>query len=161
MEITKHAVVTIDYELKDDDGNIIDSSEGSDPLAYLHGAKNIIEGLEKALDGKKAGDAVSVAISPEEGYGARDDNRIQEVPKDMFEDQSQVKVGEQFMAQGPEGEQLTVTITEVTDDKVVVDGNHPLAGKNLNFEVEIKEVREATEEELEHGHVHGAGGHQH
>lgn len=161
MEITKHAVVTIDYELKDDDGNIIDSSEGSDPLAYLHGAKNIIEGLEKALDGKKAGDAVSVAISPEEGYGVREDNRIQEVPKDMFEDQSQVKVGEQFMAQGPEGEQLTVTITEVTDDKVVVDGNHPLAGKNLNFEVEIKEVREATAEELEHGHVHGAGGHQH
>ena len=161
MEITKHAVVTIDYELKDDEGNIIDSSEGSDPLLYLHGAKNIIEGLEKALDGKKTGDAVSVAVSPEEGYGARDDARIQSVPKDMFEDQNQVKVGEQFMAQGPDGEQLTVTISEVTDDKVVVDGNHPLAGKNLNFEVEIKEVREATQEEIDHGHVHGAGGHQH
>ncbi|MFV1997520.1 MAG: peptidylprolyl isomerase [Acidiferrobacterales bacterium] len=161
MEIRKHAVVTIDFELKDDDGNVLDSSEGGAPLHYLHGAKNIIEGLEKALEGKKTGDAVSVALSPEEGYGVHDDDRIQPVPKDMFEDQGQVKVGEQFTAQGPEGEQLTVTIAEVTDDKVVVDGNHPLAGMNLNFEVEIKQVREATKEELDHGHVHGAGGHQH
>jgi len=161
VEIKKHAVVTIDFELKDDDGNVLDSSEGSDSLHYLHGTKNIIEGLEKALEGKKAGDAISVVISPEEGYGVRDDDRIQSVPRDTFENQEQVKVGEQFTAQGPEGEQLTVTISEVTDDKVVVDGNHPLAGMNLNFEVEIKQVREATKEELDHGHVHGAGGHHH
>ncbi len=161
MEIKKHAVVAIDYELKDDDGNIIDTSAGGDPMHYLHGTHNIIEGLEKALAGKKAGDTVSVSIAPEEGYGVRDDSRIQSVPRDMFEDQSQVKVGEQFMAQGLDGENLTVTITEVTDDKVVVDGNHPLAGKNLNFDVEIKDVRAATKEELDHGHVHGVGGHHH
>ena len=161
MEIKKHAVVIIDYELKDDDGNIIDTSAGGDPMHYLHGTQNIIEGLETALAGKRAGDSVSVSIAPEKGYGVRDDSRIQSVPKDMFEDQSLVKVGEQFMAQGPDGENLTVTITEVTDDKVVVDGNHPLAGKNLNFDVEIKEVREATQEEIDHGHVHGVGGHHH
>lgn len=161
MEIKKHAVVTIDYELKDDDGKVIDTSAGGEPLHYLHGTQNLIEGLEKALEGKKAGDSLSVAVSPEEGYGARDEARIQPVPKDSFDDQNQLKAGNQFMAQSPEGENLTVTIVEVTDDKVVIDSNHPLAGKNLNFEVEIKDVREATPEELEHGHVHGAGGHDH
>jgi len=161
MEITKHAVVTIDYELKDDDGNTIDTSAGSEPLSYLHGTKNLIKGLENALDGKKAGDSVSVAVPPEEGYGERDDAKIQPVPKDSFDDQTQLKVGEQFLAQSPDGENLTVTIVEVTDDKVMVDGNHPLAGKNLNFEVEIKDVREATQDEIDHGHVHSPDGHHH
>lgn len=154
MEIKKHTVVTIDYELKDDDGNIIDATEGSDPLHYLHGTDNLIEGLEKALDGKKTGDSVSVSVSPEQGYGERDEAKIQPVPKDSFDDQTQLQAGKQFMAQSPEGEHLTITIVEVTDDKVVVDSNHPLAGKNLNFKVEIKRVREATQEEIDHGHVH-------
>lgn len=161
MQITKHAVVSIDYELKDDEGATIDTSAGGEPLTYLHGARNIIEGLEKALEGKKAGDSVSVKVSPEEGYGMPDESRVQQVPKEMFQDESQIKVGEQFYAQGPEGEHLTVTIKEVADDHVVIDANHPLAGKNLNFEVTIKEVREASEEEVAHGHVHGPGGHHH
>ncbi len=161
MKIKKHAVVTIDYELKDDDGNIIDTSAGGDSMHYLHGTHTIIEDLEKALEGKKAGGSLSLTISPEEGYGVRDDSMIQSVAKDMFEDQSLVKVGEQFVAQDPSGENLTVTISKVTDDKVIIDGNHPLAGKNLNFELEIKEVREATQEEVDHGHVHGPGGHHH
>lgn len=161
MEIEKHAVVTIDFELKDDDGNVIDASSGGEPMLYLHGTSNIIEGLEKALAGKKAGDSLSIAIPPKEGYGVHDETRIQSVPRDMFEDQSLVKVGEQFMAEGPNGEHLTITITEVTDDKVVIDGNHPLAGKNLNFKIEIKDVRKATQEEIDHGHAHGVGGHHH
>lgn len=161
MEIEKHAVVTIDFELKDDNGNVIDTSAGGDPMLYLHGTNKIIKGLEKALAGKIKGDSLSVAIPPEDGYGVHDDTKIQSVSRDMFEDQSLVKVGEQFMAEGPNGEHLTITITEVTDDKVVIDGNHPLAGKNLNFKIEIKDVRKATQEEIDHGHAHGVGGHHH
>ena len=161
MQIAKDKVVLINYILKNDTGEVIDSSEGSDPLAYLHGAENIIPGLENALEGKAAGDTLSVTIAAEEAYGLFDESKVQEVPKEMFEDAGEVIVGAQYHAAGPDGGHITITVTEVTDDTVTVDANHPLAGENLSFDVTIVEIRDASPEELEHGHVHGAGGHQH
>mgnify|MGYP001814738028 FL=1 len=160
MQIADKMVVTIDYTLKDDNGTVLDSStEGN--FAYLHGAHNIIPGLENALSGKLAGDEVEVSVSPGEGYGERNDSMIQSVPRDMFDSEQEIQVGMQFHAQSPEGEMIVVTVTDVADDDITVDGNHPLAGVNLNFGVKVVDVREASQEEIEHGHVHGPGGHQH
>lgn len=160
MQIESNSVVTLHYTLKDNDGNIIDQSDDGSFL-YMHGAMNIIPGLENALAGKSAGDEISVKVSPEEGYGVKDDARIQEVPKDMFDSADEIQVGVQFHAQGPDGSAVVVTVIEVKDDAVVIDANHALAGVDLNFEVKIVDVREATEEEVAHGHVHGPHGHQH
>ena len=160
MQIADKMVVTIDYTLKDDEGTILDSStEGN--FAYLHGANNIIPGLENALTGKSAGDEVDVSVSPAEGYGERNDTMIQAVPRDMFDSEQEIQVGMQFHAQSPEGEMIVVTVTDVEGDDITVDGNHPLAGVNLNFGVKVVDVREASQEEIDHGHVHGPGGHQH
>lgn len=160
MQIASNSIVTLHYTLKDNDGNVIDQSEDGSFL-YLHGAMNIIPGLENALTGKAAGEELSVSVSPEEGYGVKDPERIQEVPKDMFENSEEIKVGVQFHAQGPDDNAVVVTVAEVKDDVVVIDGNHALAGVDLNFDVKIIDVREASEEEISHGHVHGEHGHQH
>ncbi len=160
MQIEQNSVVTLHYTLKDNDGNIIDQSDDGSFL-YLHGAMNIIPGLENALAGKSAGDEFSVSVSPEEGYGAKDPERIQEVPKEMFENVDEITPGVQFHAQGPDGSAVVVTVIEVKDEAVVIDGNHALAGVDLNFSVTVVDVREATEEEISHGHVHGEHGHQH
>ncbi len=160
MQIAPNSVVTLQYTLKDNEGNLIDQSDDGSFL-YLHGAMNIIPGLENALLGKAAGDELSVSISPEEGYGVKDPQRIQEVPKEMFEGDDDIQVGVQFHAQSPDGEAVVVTVTEVKDDVVVIDGNHALAGVDLNFDVKVIEVRDASEEEITHGHVHGPHGHQH
>lgn len=160
MKIADKTVVSIDYTLKDDSGNIVDTSEGSDPLVYLHGANNIIPGLESALVGKAVGEQISVRVPPEQAYGVRDDEKMQAVPKSLFGDED-IKVGAQYHAAGPQGQHLTVTVVGISDDEVTVDGNHPLAGFHLNFDVKIVDVRDASEEELAHGHVHGPGGHQH
>ena len=160
MQIESNSVVTLHYTLKDNDGKVIDQSDDGSFL-YLHGAMNIIPGLEKALAGRTAGEEFTVSVSPEEGYGVKDPERIQEVPKDMFEDTEEIKVGIQFHAQSPDGNAVVVTVTEVRDDVVVIDGNHALAGVDLNFEVKIIDVREASEEEASHGHVHGEHGHHH
>ena len=157
MQIENNKVATLHYTLKDNDGNIIDQSDDCS-FVYLHGAFNIIPGLENALAGKTAGEELNVKVAPEEAYGVRNDEHIQEVPKAMFEDGTNIQVGMQFHAQGPNGEMIMVTIADVKDDVVVVDGNHPLAGVELNFDVKIIDVRDATAEELEHGHVHAAGG---
>lgn len=160
MQIESNSVVTLHYTLKDNDGNIIDQSDDGSFL-YLHGAMNIIPGLENALTGKAAGDEISVKVSPEEGYGAKDPERIQEVPKEMFENSDEIAVGTQFHAQSPDGGAIVVTVTEVKEDAVVIDGNHALAGVDLNFDVKVVEVRAASEEEISHGHVHGPHGHHH
>jgi FKBP-type peptidyl-prolyl cis-trans isomerase SlyD len=142
------------------DGDIIDSSEGHEPLAYLHGFGNIIPGLENALAGRAAGERFTVSIAPDEGYGERDDAMVQSVPRSAFQGVDEIRPGMQFQAQSPEGMQL-VTVLGVEADEVILDGNHPMAGLTLNFAVEITDVRDATREELEHGHVHGPGGHHH
>jgi FKBP-type peptidyl-prolyl cis-trans isomerase SlyD len=160
MKIDKNKVVSIDYKLTGDDGNVIDSSEGRDPLAYLHGNGNIVSGLEEALDGKTSGDSVTVSIPPEKGYGIRDESKMVQVPKEQLKGADQIQAGMQFQAQTPEGAQL-FTVAKVEETSVTLDANHPLAGATLNFDVTIRDVREATEEEVSHGHVHGPGGHQH
>ena len=160
MKIAEKHVVTLNYTLKDNDDNIIDQSEDGS-FYYLHGASNIIPGLENALTGKSSGDALSVSVAPEEGYGPRDDARIQEVPRDAFPPEPEIEPGMQFNAEGPDGQAVMVTIAKVEDGTITVDGNHPLAGVTLNFDVTIADIRDASAEELDHGHVHGPGGHHH
>ena len=160
MKVAHNAVVVIDYTLKDNAGEVIDSSEGAGPLAYLHGSGNIVEGLEEALEGKEAGAEVQASIEPTKAYGERHEDMKQDVPIDLFGGVENIEPGMQFQSETDQGPVL-VTVVEVTDEKVTVDGNHPLAGVHLNFDVKVLEVREATAEELEHGHVHGEGGHQH
>lgn len=160
MQVAKDAVVTIHYTLTNDAGETLDSSSGGDPLAYLQGNGNLIPGLENALEGKSAGDKLSVKIAPGDGYGEYDKGLVQQVPRRSFKGIANVEVGMQFQVQSNQGPR-SVTVTHVVGDMVTVDGNHPLAGQNLNFDVEITEVRTATEEELAHGHVHGPGGHHH
>ncbi len=159
MQIADKTVVSIHYTLTDPDGDVLDSSRGAEPLAYLHGSRNIISGLENALAGKSKGDTLKVTIPPEEAYGARDDSLVANVPRAQFEG-ADVAIGQQFHTPGPQG-QAVVTVTGVEGDQVTVDGNHPLAGIALTFDIEIVEVRVATPVELAHGHVHGPGGHHH
>lgn len=160
MTIKENSAVSFHYTLTDDAGAQIDSSAGQAPLAYLHGAGNIIPGLEKALEGKAVGDQLKVSVSAEEGYGPVQPELIQDVPRSAFQGIETIEVGMQFEAQTGQGA-VPVTVTAVTDETVTVDGNHPLAGKSLNFDVTIEAVRDATKEELDHGHIHGPGGQEH
>lgn len=157
MQISANKVVTIDYVLTDDDGAVIDRSENGS-FSYLHGARNIIPGLENALAGKTAGDSVSVTVQPEEGYGVRDEAMQQVISRDMFGAEQEIQPGMQFHAQSPQGETMVITVKQVNGDDITVDGNHPLAGVNLNFNVSVVDIRDATKEELEHGHAHGPDG---
>ncbi len=160
MQLTKHKVATINYTLKDKEDNILDESSDSS-FTYLHGASNIIPGLEKALEGSEAGDEVSVDVKPEDAYGERNLEMIQRLPRDLFPEEVEVKEGMQFHAQSSSGDPVIVTIDSIDGDEVVVDGNHPMAGKHLHFDVVVVEVRDATEHEIEHGQVHEEGGHDH
>lgn len=160
MNIDKNSVASFHYTLTDASGNIIDSSQGQEPLAYLHGSGNIIPGLEKALVGKTVGDKLTVNVPAAEAYGLRDDNMVQDLPSNMFSGIDKIEIGMEFHAETEQGLQV-VTVTKVEGDTVTIDGNHPLAGVDLTFDVEITEVRAATEEEVAHGHAHGAGGHHH
>ncbi|MDZ7828565.1 MAG: peptidylprolyl isomerase [Halofilum sp. (in: g-proteobacteria)] len=154
MQIARDTVAAIDYKLTDNDGQVLDTSEGREPLSYLHGAGNLIPGLESALEGQTEGDSLSVTVKPEEAYGERDERLVQQVPMAAFEGVDQVEAGMRFQATDEQGQGRVVTVTEVDGDQVTVDANHPLAGQPLNFEVSVVEVRAATDEEIEHGHVH-------
>ncbi len=156
MQIANNKVVSIDYTLTNDAGEVIDSSQGGEPLVYLHGAQNIIPGLESALEGKVAGTALQVAVEPADGYGEYNEELTQVVSSEMFQGVEKIEAGMQFQAETSEGIQV-VRIAKVDGDHVTIDGNHPLAGERLNFDVSVKEVRDASEDELEHGHVHGEG----
>lgn len=160
MKIDNQKVVSINYTLRNDQGEILDTSDGREPLAYIHGAGNIIPGLESQLLGKSAGDTLKVTVAPADGYGEYDLAQVVQVSRSQFEGVSDLKVGMQFTASSPEGHQV-VTITNINNDTVTVDGNHPLAGKTLHFDVSVVDVRDATADELNHGHVHGPGGHHH
>ena len=160
MQISADKVVSIDYTLTNSDGAVIDTSEGRGPLAYLQGHSNIIPGLESALEGKAVGDALQVSVEPGEGYGERDDSLTQAVPRQMFENADEIQIGMQFQTQTEQGPHI-VTVISVDDENVTVDANHPLAGQTLNFDVKVVEVRDASEEELAHGHVHGPDDHDH
>lgn len=161
MNITKDSVALFHYTLTNDKGEVLDSSSGSDPLAYLHGGGNIIPGLEKALEGKAAGNKLKVTVPPEEAYGVLDPSLIQQVPRRAFQGVAKIEPGMSFTTQDNHGQPMRVVVTKVLGDMVTIDGNHALAGETLTFDVEITEVRAATQEELDHGHVHGTGGHHH
>jgi|TARA_B110000438_G_scaffold127850_1_gene124214 FKBP-type peptidyl-prolyl cis-trans isomerase SlyD len=155
MKVEEHAVVLIHYVLTNNDKEVLDSSEGQDPLAYLHGTGHLIPGLEAQLLGKVAGDKLNVTVQPGDGYGEFNKELVQTVPRDVFEGVESIEPGMQFQTSnegGSGGE--AITVVSVENDEVTIDGNHPLAGETLHFAVDIIEVREATAEELEHGHVH-------
>ena len=160
MIAEKDKVVFFDYTLKDSEGNVLDSSEGAAPMPYLHGAQNIVPGLEAELEGKSAGDKFVAVIEPEQAYGVHNDDLIDKVPREDFEGIENLEVGLQLEAETPDGTRI-VRVAEVEEDMVTIDANHPLAGETLHFDVTVTEVREATAEELEHGHVHGGGGCDH
>ena len=156
MKIGEKKVGIIHYTLNDDKGETLDSSEGKPPLAYIHGMKNLIPGMEKGLEGKEPGEKIHIVVLPEEAYGIRDNNLVNEVPLANFPEKEQAKVGVQFQAKTPEGVKIA-TVIKVEGETVTVDFNHQLAGETLHFDVEIVEVRDASEEELAHGHAHGEG----
>lgn len=158
--VAKDTVVKFNYTLTNKDGEVLDQSRG-EPLAYLHGHHNIITGLEAQMLGKTVGDKFVATIAPQDAYGEYISEAVQEVPRANFQGVDKIEVGMQFQSQTDDGHVMLVTVKDVTDDVVVVDGNHPLAGVELTFDVEIVEVRAATKEELEHGHAHGDGGHHH
>jgi FKBP-type peptidyl-prolyl cis-trans isomerase SlyD len=160
MQVTKDKVVTIDYTLTGPQGEVLDSSQGREPLAYLHGRGGIIPGLEGALEGKAEGEQLSVTVPPEQGYGQRDEKMIAAVPRERFKGVNDIRPGMQFQANTEAGPRV-VTVLGVDDQSVRVDANHPLAGVPLKFDVKVVGVRDASNEELNHGHAHGAGGVQH
>lgn len=159
-KIAQNSVVSLDYTLTNDAGDVLDKSENGQ-FVYLHGSNNIIPGLENALTDKTLNDAFKISIDPVDAYGEKDDSKKQVVGPEMFEADSPIEVGTQFHAQSPEGEMLVITVTDMQGDEITIDGNHPLAGERLHFDVKVTELRDATEEEIAHGHVHGEGGHQH
>ena len=163
MKIEKNVVVSVAYQVKLEDGVVVDQSTAEAPLDYLHGHNNLITGLEKELEGKVTGDKFSATVTPEDAYGEHNDDLVQRVPADVFQGVEQIEVGMRFLADTDQGP-IPVEVTEVDGDEVVVDGNHMLAGQTLTFDVEVVAVREATEEEVQHGHVHqegGCGSHDH
>ena len=160
MIAEKDKVVSFHYTLKNADDVQLESSREQDPMSYLHGANNIIIGLEKAMEGHEVGDEFVVTVEPEEAYGARNEKNIQRVPLKRLKGVGKIAPGQILNLQTNKGP-VQVTVLKVGRFNVDVDGNHPLAGKQLTFEVEVTGIREATEEELQHRHVHGPGGHQH
>jgi FKBP-type peptidyl-prolyl cis-trans isomerase SlyD len=160
MQIAPNTVVSFNYTLTDDQGQVIDSSDGREPLTYIQGSGQIVPGLEKAMEGRAPGDQFKVDVAAEEGYGVRHDELVQQVPREAFQGVDDIQPGMQFQGRGPQGV-INVTVAKIEDGLVHIDGNHPLAGQTLHFAVEVVDVREASAEELEHGHVHGPGGHDH
>lgn len=154
MQVADNKVISIHYILTNDNGAVIDQSDDGQPLIYLHGAGNIIPGLEQALLGKSAGDKLKVTVSPDQGYGERVESMVQVVPKSMFEGIDKIELGMQFHAEGNTGP-VVVTVTRIEGDQITIDGNHPLAGETLTFDVEVADIRDATADELAHGHIHG------
>jgi FKBP-type peptidyl-prolyl cis-trans isomerase SlyD len=159
VQIQQRSVVTIEYTLKNDAGEILDKSEGRAPLTYLHGVGNLVQGLEKALEGKGVGDSLEVSLTPADGYGERDEKLVRKIPLRKIRD-PRPQPGKRYPAQVDDGLRM-VLVTAVSGDYASVDANHALAGMTLHFFVKVLEIREATAEELSHGHVHGKGGHHH
>lgn len=154
MNINGVCVVSIHYKLTDTDDNIIDTSEGQEPFVYLHGANNVIPGLERALEGKSAGDNLKVTISPDDAYGEKNPDLIQKVPKKIFESVEDLQTGMTFETQDAEGRVQRIMVEEIEGETVTINANHPLAGLTLNYDVTVESVREATKEEIDHGHAH-------
>ncbi len=163
MIVEKNKVVSINYELADDSGEVLESTQYQGPMVYLHGANNILPVLEEALEGKAVKAKVQTRVSPEQGYGVYQDELVQSIPLSTFPNSDQIKVGTQFQLDTSQGPKIA-TITKVEGDEFTLDMNHPLAGQTLQFAIEVADIRDATEEEIEKGHVHSDGcgcGHSH
>jgi FKBP-type peptidyl-prolyl cis-trans isomerase SlyD len=160
MQIADDMAVLIHYKVSNEGGEVLDSSDGDEPLAYIQGQGEIVPGLEQALLGKSAGDRVQITVEPKLGYGEYDEDKVQTVPRNAFEEEADIQPGMRFQAEGEDGDVL-VTVTDVNAEEVTIDANHPLAGQTLNFDVQVVSVRACTPEELEHGHIHGPNGHHH
>jgi FKBP-type peptidyl-prolyl cis-trans isomerase SlyD len=160
MTVQKSRVVTIDYTLTGEDGAVLDTSSGQEPLSYIHGTGSIISGLEAALEGKSPQDQLAVCVAPQDAYGLRDESFVFPLPRKQFREVEDLAVGMQFQLLDEEVERVA-TVVRINDREVIVDANHPFAGMTLRFEVTVVSVREATEEELSHGHVHDGDGHSH
>lgn len=160
IKVSDGMVVDLDYTLRVDN-EVVDTSEGRQPIKFIQGQGYIIEGLEKELYGMKAGEDKQVVIPPERGYGTVNEEAILDVPKDEFPEEIPLQKGTELKVQTQEGETMDARITSVAPDSVRLDFNHPLAGKELHFSVKVNDIREATAEEIAHGHVHGQGGHSH
>jgi len=159
MNISKNKIASLAYTLKNDDGEILDTADENNPFLYMHGTGGIIKGLENALNEKTVNDSFSLIVAPEDAYGERDDKLTESVPRDMFEGipDEEMVTGAQFHAQTGQGTQV-ITIADIDGDTVKIDANHPLAGETLHFDVEVLDIRDATEEEIAHGHPHAPGG---
>ena len=161
LAIAQGSVVSIHYTLRSPEGDVLDSSDGGEPLMYLHGADNIVPGLERELTGRKVGDSLEVEVKPVDAYGERQGPGPQRVPLTAFPEGARPEEGMQVFAEGPDNQTIPLWVVSVEDDAVMVDVDHPLAGMTLHFQVEVASVRTATDEELAHGHPHGPGGHHH
>ena len=160
MIIEDKCVVSLDYKLRNAKGEILDESAAGDPLVYLHGGGFLVPGLEKELNGKTAGDKLRVEVTPEEGYGEYMPQLVQKLPRSAFEGVDDLEIGMTFQASGEKGHIMEVRIEKIEGDEITINGNHPLAGMVLDFEIAVSDVRKASKEELEHGHAH-SGGHHH
>ena len=156
MTIQTKKVVTIDYVLKDEKGELIDQSQDGS-FCYLHGANNIIPGMEDALTGRTKGDEFKLVIEPKDAYGEYNPNMTQTVDRAMFDTNDDIKVGMQFQAQNEQGHMMMITVSKIDGDKITIDGNHPLAGETLHYDIKVVDIRDATDDELSHGHVHQHG----
>ena len=155
--VKKDRVISLDFILKDEQGETLDQSTEGEPLEYLHGAGDVVAGLEKALEGHQLGEQIRVVIPPADAYGEYEVSLVDEVSRDQFPDIDDIQPGMQFQTQMDDGAPMIISVTAVDGDKIIVDGNHPLAGMTLVFEVEIIAIRQASEDELAHGHVHQQG----
>jgi len=160
LKISKYKAVTVHYSLSNNEGEVLDSSEEGEPLSFIHGIGALLPSLERSLEGKPVGEKIIISIEPEDAYGLRDESLVHTVTRDAFGDVDKLEVGMCF--QSSEGQEAEgITISRINGDQITVDGNHPLAGVVLNFDIDILSVRDATEEELKHGHIHGPDGHHH
>lgn len=159
--VAKDTVVSFHYTLTDKNGEVLDSSKGSQPLVYLHGYSQIVVGLENALVGKTAGATFKVTVDPAEGYGVRRDEMVITLPRTQGNLPADIQVGYVVELVSPEGDEIPARVVNLTEEEITLDANHPLAGETLHFDIELTEVRKATAEEISHGHVHGPGGHHH
>ena len=159
--VAKDTVVSFHYTLSDKGGQVLDSSQGGQPLVYLHGYSQIVPGLENALLGKAVGSAFKVAVEPSEGYGERNEQMVITLPRSQGNLPADIEVGFVVELVSPEGDEIPARVVKLTEADITLDANHPLAGETLYFDIELTDVRAATKEEIEHGHVHGPGGHHH
>lgn len=161
MSLELNKVVTFNYTLKDEEGTVLDSTANKDPLTFISGTSQVLPRLEEALGEMLIGGKKNVKINAAEAYGEYDDKAVQSIKKEQFPSDAKVEVGVRYVANSPEGGQMPFVIKEIKEKDVTVDFNHPLAGKDLEFDVELVDIRDATAEEIQHGHVHGPGGHTH